>query len=62
MIFTVVPWLMQMLSLLAAPVVVDLIVYCINVIALLYLIILLLILRKQCVSHMGNPVNVYPAL
>ena len=51
MVLTVVPWLMQMISLSAAPVVVDLIVYCIYAIPLLYLIVLLLIPRKPCVSE-----------
>ena len=55
MVLTVVPWLMQMISLSAAPVVVDLIVYCIYAIPLLCLITLLLILRKQCVLNMVNP-------
>ena len=58
MVLTVVPWLIQMISLSAVPVVVDLIVYCIYVIPLLYLMILLLILRKLCVSNMGNPLKI----
>ena len=57
MVLTVVPWHMHMISLSAVPVVVDLIVYCIFAIPLLYLITLLLILRKTMCIKYGEPVK-----
>ena len=57
MVLNLVPLIMQMISLSAAPVVVDLIVYCIYVIPLLYLIIITFNTKKTMSIKYGEPVN-----